>query len=262
MNQMDAQQSIPVQHVQPDGCDYCMQAEQLEFDFSMAFQPIVDVKAKTIFGYEALVRGVQGEPAYVVIDKVQNNNSYAFDQMCRVKAITLAKKLGMTQKLSINFMPNAVYKPERCIKTTLRAAREVGFAIDQIMFEFTETEKITDVAHVEKIIQYYSDQGFITAIDDFGAGYAGLGLLSEFQPHIVKLDMALLRGIDTDKTRQAIVKHQVAMLRELGCEVLAEGIETHAEYAWLKAQGITLMQGYFFAKPAFEALPEVDFSQL
>ena len=104
--------------------------------------------------------------------------------------------------------------------------------------------------------------GFKTAIDDFGAGYSGLGLLADFQTDIIKLDMKLIRNIDTDVTRQVIVKNCIAMFNALGIATLAEGIETHAEMAWLKAAGIDLMQGYFFAKPGFECLPEVDFTLL
>ncbi|MBF4301565.1 EAL domain-containing protein, partial [Vibrio anguillarum] len=126
-----------------------------------------------------------------------------------------------------------------------------------IMFEFTEVEKIVDTAHIKRIVAYYSNLGFTTAIDDFGAGYAGLGLLVNFQTKIVKLDMSLLRNIDQDITKQAIVRHTVAMLIELGIRPLAEGIETQQEMLWLKRLGIELMQGYYFAKPEFEALPTV-----
>lgn len=104
--------------------------------------------------------------------------------------------------------------------------------------------------------------GFKTAIDDFGAGYSGLNLLADFQTDIVKLDMALIRNIDTDTGRQTIVTHTLNMLRELGVRALAEGIESEEEYRWLKAAGVELMQGYYFAKPGFESLPEIDFSAL
>lgn len=99
--------------------------------------------------------------------------------------------------------------------------------------------------------------GFRTAVDDFGAGHAGLGLLAAFQPDIAKLDMALIRGIDTDAARQKIVKHTVAMLHDLDVTPLCEGIETVGEMQTLKDWGVNLMQGYLIARPTFEALAEL-----
>ncbi|CDQ47938.1 EAL domain-containing protein [Vibrio anguillarum] len=246
-------------HMDQRICQQCSEKQSLPFDFTMAFQPIVNVADNTIFGYEALVRGLNNESAYSIIEQVSDDNRYRFDQLCRIKAIKLAAKLKLSGILSINFLPNAVYQPERCIRTTLEAAKQFGFPTERIMFEFTEVEKIVDTAHIKRIVAYYSNLGFTTAIDDFGAGYAGLGLLVNFQTKIVKLDMSLLRNIDQDITKQAIVRHTVAMLIELGIRPLAEGIETQQEMLWLKRLGIELMQGYYFAKPEFEALPTVTF---
>ena len=123
-------------------CKQCIESVDLGFDFTMAFQPIVHCSSKQIFGYEALVRGLQNESAFSIISRVNDNNRYRFDQLCRIKAITLAAKLNITTMVSINFLPNAVYRPERCIRTTLEAANEYNFPISQIMFEFTEVEKI------------------------------------------------------------------------------------------------------------------------
>ncbi|WP_438404999.1 EAL domain-containing protein, partial [Aeromonas hydrophila] len=187
---------------------------------------------------------------------------YRFDQLCRIKAIALAARLGMKGMLSINFLPNAVYRPERCIRTTLQAAREHHFPIEQIMFELTGGEQVQDSQHLRGIVDHYQALGFKTAIDDFGAGYSGLNLLADFHPNIVKLDMHLLRGIDHDPTRQAIVRHCLALFAELQITPLAEGIETREEMACLREMGVSLMQGYLFARPGFETLPEVDFASL
>ncbi|MBT2916452.1 EAL domain-containing protein, partial [Vibrio anguillarum] len=185
-------------HMDQRICQQCSEKQSLPFDFTMAFQPIVNVADNTIFGYEALVRGLNNESAYSIIEQVSDDNRYRFDQLCRIKAIKLAAKLKLSGILSINFLPNAVYQPERCIRTTLEAAKQFGFPTERIMFEFTEVEKIVDTAHIKRIVAYYSNLGFTTAIDDFGAGYAGLGLLVNFQTKIVKLDMSLLRNIDQD----------------------------------------------------------------
>jgi len=239
-------------------CQNCLDNNQLDFDFTMAFQPIVNCQTKAIFGYEALVRGLKNEPAHVIISKVNDDNRYLFDQLCRVKAIELAAKLKLDAMLSINFLPKAIYKPERCIQTTIAAAKKYGFPTDNIMFEFTEVEKIEDSDFVKSVVDCYQDLGFQTAIDDFGSGYSGLGLLAEFQTNIIKIDMDLIRGIDQSRTRQKILENCINLFHDLGVTPLAEGIETLEEMQWLQKAGISLMQGFYFAKPGFECLPKVD----
>jgi EAL domain-containing protein (putative c-di-GMP-specific phosphodiesterase class I) len=242
----------------PLSCRECREGAGLDFDFTMAFQPFVEAGTTRVFGYEALVRGPNQEPAGSILSRVNDENRYRFDQACRVKAIALAAELGLEGMLSINFLPNAIYRPETCIRATLEAAREVGFAHDRLLFEVTEGEKVGDHAHLRSIFAEYSRQGLKTAIDDFGAGYAGLNLLAEFQPDFLKLDMALTRSIDRDPVRQAIVAGILHTAEALGLRVIAEGIETAEEYRLLRSRGVRLFQGYFFARPGFRSLPPVS----
>ena len=140
--------SFPVDFVPlggtPQDCEDCGKAEGLGFQFDYAYQPIVDVGRRVVFAHEALVRGPKGEGAATVLSQVNDHNRYRFDQACRVKAIKGAAELGLTQPVSINFLPNATYKPEVCIRTTLEAARAHGFPLSQIIFEVTEGERIED----------------------------------------------------------------------------------------------------------------------
>ena len=159
--------------------------------------------------------------------------------------------------LSINFLPNAVYEPAHCIRSTLAAAKETGFPIENLMFEIVESEQVYDRTHLTNIFKHYQQQGFITALDDFGAGHAGLNLLADFLPRVLKIDMYLVRDIDSNPVKQAIVKHLVQLCNELNVRVLAEGLETKAEVDFVADLGVDLMQGYYFAKPGFEELPEV-----
>lgn len=238
------------------GCQACQGGKAFPVAFSMAFQPIVDTRAGRIFGHEALVRGAGGEGAGSVLSRVDADNRYLFDQQCRVRAIELAARLfppGEDVKLSINFLPNAVYEPRACIRQTLETAERVGFPREAIIFEFTENEPL-DTDHLLRILTTYKAIGFSTAIDDFGAGYAGLSLLGKFRPDIVKIDMELIRGIDADPARRAIVRNLLAMLDDLGVAALCEGVETAAEFSALADLGAHLFQGYHFARPAFEAL--------
>lgn len=224
----------------------------------MAYQPIVD-STGGVFAYEALVRGEDGSGAMNVLRHVTTDNRYAFDQDTRAVAIYLAARLGLARPdesalLSVNFLPNAVGDPAVSIRSTLRAAEAVGLPTHRILFEFTEHEPI-DPAHLQAILRAYRAMGFRNAIDDFGAGYSGLSLLCRFQPDVVKLDMALIRCIDTERVKRAMITHLVRMADDLDVKVVAEGIETVGEYETLRELGVALFQGYLFARPAFEALP-------
>ena len=242
--------------IESDGCPHCTPREPLKFAFSMAFQPIVDMRDFTVFAHEALVRGTAGEGAGSVLSQVDESNRYRFDQACRRKAIGLAASMGMESSLSINFLPNAVYEPANCLRATLQAARKHEFPLDRIIFEITENERVIDHDHLINIISEYRRQGFRTAIDDFGAGYSGLNLLADFQPDLVKLDMALVRDIHEDPKRQTILASIVAMCRQLDIEVIAEGIESEEELACLEDHGVYLIQGFLLARPGFEKLPD------
>lgn len=244
------------------GCIRCRDQRPLDLALRMAFQPIVDVRTRSVYGYEALVRGPEGEPAGWVIDRIDPAQLYTFDQTCRVLAIATAARLGLQSRLAINFIPNAVYEPAACIRLTLAAADETGFPAERLMFELTETERVVDPAHTLKILRDYQARGFVTAIDDFGAGYSGLSLLAEFQPDVIKLDMHLIRNIDASPQRQAIVAGVLSMCAALGCTALAEGVETPAEYRQLRALGVGLFQGYLVARPGLETLPEPDWAVL
>jgi EAL domain-containing protein (putative c-di-GMP-specific phosphodiesterase class I) len=239
-------------------CNACRQGVKQPFAFSMAFQPIVDTEARQVFAYEALVRGVNGEPAYSILSQITPENRYAFDQNCRVVAITLAAKLGMTAtgaRLSINFMPGAVYSPAACIQLTLKTAKLVGFPSHRLIFEITEDEEVVDRKHLRSIIEEYRRQGFAVAVDDFGAGHSGMNLLADLPTNIIKLDMDLTRNLHERPAAIAIVRAMVGLAKTLGNRLIAEGVETREEYRALRECGVELMQGYLLAKPMFEGLP-------
>lgn len=240
------------------GCAGCRDGAAFETPLAMAFQPIVEAASGRVFAYEALVRGADGQGAAAVLSAVDEANRYAFDQACRVTAIEAAARLGLAGTgalLSINFLPNAVYRPEACIRATLRAAERTGFPASSLMFEVTEAEQVSDPAHLRRILHSYKQMGFTVAIDDFGAGHSGLNLLADFQPDLVKLDMGLVRGIEADRARRAIVGGLLRICADLRVGVVAEGVETEAEHSALRDLGVTLFQGFLFARPAFMALP-------
>lgn len=241
-------------------CSGCRDGADFEVPMAMAFQPIVDTDTDLPFAYEALVRGADGAGAVAVLSKVTDENRYAFDQACRVLAIESALAAGLMEtaaKLSINFLPNAVYSPLACIQLTLNTAQVTGLPIDRLIFEFTENEQMGSPEHVSSIINTYKEIGFNVAIDDFGAGHSGLDMFARFTPDEIKLDMELVRGVDRDARRQAIIRGVVGMCAELNTLVIAEGIETAGEASMLRELGVRYHQGFWYARPEIGSLPTI-----
>ena len=237
----------------PVKCTACQDKRTL-LPFTMAFQPIVDLQEDRIDAHEALVRGPNNEGARHVLDSIEPQCLYAFDQACRVKAIELAAKLNMNCRLNINFLPNAVYEPRACIRATLDAARRTRFPTDRLTFEVVENEALNDEKHLMNIFAEYRRQGFQVALDDFATGYSGLFRLASLRPDIIKIDRSLVANCDRDRTRMAIVASILALGREIGIKVVVEGMERLEEVEALRAAGARFMQGFYFAKPVFEGI--------
>ena len=255
MNTLKARTSMP--------CTQCADRDGSRFDqpISMAFQPIFDAATGEVYAHEALVRAPNGDGAAAVLNGVTPQNRYSFDQTCRATAIRMAAALGMNTRLCINCLPNAVLHPRNCLRTTIIAARRYGFPIENIIFEFTESEAIENIDHFKAVVAAYKDLGFRTAFDDFGAGYSGLGLLSDIQPDMVKLDLRMIRNIDHDIARRHIVDACLRMCMDMNIEVIVEGVETPGEFRHLRDAGARLFQGFLLGRPQFaQLLHESDFA--
>lgn len=226
---------------------------------TFAFQPILDATNGTVFCHEALIRGPAGEPARDVLARVPPAASQRFDQVSHIAAVELAARLGLATRVSLNFLPLGLQDSPEAITSVVAAARRCGLRPDQIVVEILEREIIRDRAAFLASVDGHRGDGVVFAIDDFGAGYAGLNLLADFQPEVVKLDMDLIRGIDSNGPRQAIVRGIVRTCLDLGIDVVAEGVETPEEYAWLREEGLALFQGNLIARPAFEELASTFF---
>jgi EAL domain-containing protein (putative c-di-GMP-specific phosphodiesterase class I) len=223
--------------------------------FTMAFQPIVH--ATGIFAQEALVRGPRGESAESIFSRLDASNLYSFDQACRIRAIEMAAALSsLPPRISLNLVPGAIYQPETCIQNTMAVAERVGIPLSNIIFEVSEAEKVTNRKRLVSIFREYRRHGLKTAIDDFGAGYSGLDLLSEFQPEIIKLDIALIRDIHRRRASRAIVRAIASLCQDLDILTVAEGVETQEELHVLQDLGLELFQGYLFARPALAAFAD------
>ena len=228
------------------------------FDFSFAFQPIVDVRSRDIVSYEALVRGPQGEPSRTVLDKVRLMDFPRFDSACHRRAIALAAQLRLPAKLNLNLAARNIAELQHVMTATHQACLECGFPMENIIVELVETGSQAGQAYLLQALRIVQALGFSTAIDDFGSGYSGLQLLVDHQPHYIKVDRHLIGGIQQDVVRQRIFLGFWRICNSLAIHVVAEGVEQAGEYLWLQEAGVRYFQGNYFASPAFEKLPEVS----
>ncbi len=222
--------------------------------YSHAFQPIVDATTGTVYSHEALLHGPHNESAAATFAQVPAELAHQFDQEIRASAVRLAARLGLDCQLNVNLLPSSLLHSADALGTTLAALAASHLPVDRIILEITEGEMIQDPVAFAHQLGACRGMGMQIAIDDFGAGYAGLNLLADFQPDLIKLDMQLVRHIESRGPRQAIVRAIAQACRDLGIEIIAEGVETQAEYAWFREEGIQLFQGHYLARPAFAAL--------
>ena len=218
----------------------------------MAFQPVIDIETGAIVSHEALVRGPYGGDEASVKARVTERNRQDFDRKCWLAAIETAAALDIDVPISINFAASAVLDPDDLVQSIQWAADAHDFPLDLVILEFSETDGRASLAHMKEICRRTRAGGICTALDDFGAGDSGLSRLADLYPALVKLDVSLVRGIDTCKRRRVIVAGALAMCLDLGLEVVAKGVQAEAEMSALRDCGIRFMQGNLLAAPVLE----------
>lgn len=226
----------------------------------VAFQPIVSASAfgVVIYGYEALARDAGGRVPEILIRSRFSEDYYKMDFDCRILAIKTAHKLGLAGNLSLNITPGAVCHADFGVEQTLRFADDIGFPRDWIIFEITEREPIDDYRPIRKCLDRIRENGVRISLDDFGAGFNGLNTLLELRPDVVKVDMGLIRKIENDNDRKALLNGICTGGGLLGMRMVAEGVETLGAVSTLTEFNIDLMQGYYFARPQMDTLPRIS----
>jgi len=222
------------------------------------FQPIVEAGDPTrVFAYEGLLRGIHRDGSLVGGGPLFGWGAdagvlFQLDQQARRSAVMAfgPRGAGGSSKLFVNFAPTSIYDPQYCLRTTLRAVEEVGLPPERVVFEVTESENAGSVDNLTDILDFYRDSGFGVALDDLGAGYASLNLLHALQPDYVKLDMDLIRGVDSDPRKAALAGKLLEAAATLGIRSVAEGVETRSEWDWVRSSGADLVQGFLIAHPA------------
>ena len=227
-------------------------------DIKAVFQPIVSLLDGNVVGYEALSRGPQGSalerPDDLFAAAEKFNKLWELEFLCRSKALARVKELPKDMMLFINVDPNII-NDERFQKgATLEMVATQDFDLSNIIFEITEKNSIADYKNFRKVLDHYTSQGYKIAIDDTGAGYSGLRLLAETRPQFIKIDMDLVRDIDKDTLKQALIKAFYEFSVVMNMKIIAEGIETIDELNTLIQIGIPYGQGYLLQRPAAEFL--------
>jgi EAL domain-containing protein (putative c-di-GMP-specific phosphodiesterase class I) len=219
-----------------------------------AFQPIVDASTLEIFGYEGLLRTQPGAPLtspgdIFRIARAADLLPHA-DLSARSTVITAAAAAGISAHLFINFVPTSIYDPKSCLRSTIALLDQYGIRHDRIVFEVIESEEVEDPQYLLEILRTYRQAGFQVALDDLGAGFSSLNLLHMLRPDFVKLDIALVRDIDTDPYKAMLAAKIIEAARALDMTVIAEGIEKPGELRWLRDNGAHLLQGFYLGRPA------------
>jgi EAL domain-containing protein (putative c-di-GMP-specific phosphodiesterase class I) len=213
----------------------------------IAYQPIVSWSRRSTFAYEALVRNeeptLRSPPdlfeAAERLGRLQDLGRAVRDRVAR----TLDEQ-PMSALLFIN-----LHAMELDDDSLISAAAPLSRHAARVVLEVTERAPLEKIRDVTARVAQLRALGYRIAVDDLGAGYAGLTSFAHLEPEVVKVDMSLIRGIDRSPMKQKLLRSIVSLCRELGIEIIAEGVETETERQALVEVGGDLCQGYLFARP-------------
>lgn len=217
------------------------------------FMPIASIKRQEIHGYEALIRGPSNSALHAPLTlfeaAVRSGRLVELELLCREIIIHRFKELDLQGRLFMNVSPISIQEPDFRPGVTLDLLRKVGLEPDRLVIEVTEQYPIQDYTHIREAADHYRQMGFAVALDDLGAGYAGLRMWSELRPDYVKIDRHFIEGIESDSVKNEFVAYIFDIANSMNCMVIAEGIETASQYETVQNIGIDYAQGYLLGKP-------------
>jgi len=224
----------------------------------VVYQPQFDID-KNIIGAEALVRWKSEEHGFVspfkfvavaeesgLIDELgMQVVEHVLNDINRMRTLFAESSL---QHISINLSIKQLTNPNLA-ERLLTIFKEKDVEPDKVRFEFTESAFLDIALDPEKLFSEMSSMGFTFALDDFGTGFSSLSYLKELPISELKIDKSFIDGIPGDESDATICSATIDMAQNLGLEVVAEGVETEAQFNWLSEQGCDLLQGYLLSKP-------------
>lgn len=228
------------------------------------FQPIVSLSRKEIFAYEALIRGPSDSPLHNPLNLFSAaerfSQSLALERACRKTSIEQFSYLKLSQKLFLNVSPEVLLEPDFKKGETLAVLERLGISATRVVIEITEHQPTDNYELMRNAIDHYREMGFQIALDDLGAGYSGLRLWTELMPDYVKIDRHFIQDIDKDPVKLNFVRSIQSMASATNCQVIAEGVETEAEYHAVEKIGVAFSQGYYFARPSANPVRKIDYA--
>ena len=225
------------------------------------FQPIVEMPTGNIVGYEGLIRGPVDSPLHSPLKLFavarEHNLCVQVEHLCRRIVLEQFVALDLPGNLFLNISPKSLVARAAKHGETLAYIRKIGFCPERVIIELTESDPTYDYDLLRKAALHYRSMGFQIAIDDLGQGFSSLRLWSELRPEYVKVDMHFVKSIDSDPIKRQFVQSIQAIAAKSGTQVIAEGIETQAEYATINGLGVPFGQGYHIARPQAEPPKEI-----
>ncbi|MDR3644336.1 MAG: EAL domain-containing protein, partial [Clostridia bacterium] len=230
-------------------------------DIKIVFQPIISLRDGSVLGYEALSRGpvntpLQNPDALFGV-AMECGKLWDLELLCRTKALESAYRSGAEIRLFLNVNPHVIHDEKFKQGFTKEYLKKYHIDPENISFEITEKKAVNDLCSFKKTIENYKRQNYKIAIDDAGAGYSGLNLITDIHPHYIKLDMNLIRDIDKDNYKKALVNSLYEFCRLSNISLIAEGIETEWELNALIDIGVHYGQGYYIQRPD-EQIKQID----
>ncbi|WP_341581899.1 EAL domain-containing protein [Marinobacter metalliresistant] len=234
----------------------------LKEDITTLLQPIVDIEKKSVFGFEALSRGPSDSPLHtapMLFETAERcGQTLELETLCLRTAARHWSGHGTPLKLFVNISPAKLMPPEFNPTQLQELLLANGLKASDIVIELSERYPTADPSELLKTLVWLKAEGFLIAIDDLGSGYSGLKLWSELKPDYVKIDRHFIRDIQDDLIKREFLKSVVDLADRLGCKLIAEGIETEAEFRVVSDLGIALVQGFLFGRPKAVATACLD----
>ena len=222
-------------------------------NISSLFQPIVDIENYAVWGYEALTRGPEESHLHSPLVLFDMAEKYGLlknlESICIQSASMRFKQLGLSGKLFVNISHEVLIAGSQIEKQIVELLLNSQLMASNVVIELTERSTTDDIQALVEAAGIFRKLGFEIAIDDLGSGYSSLQLWSELKPDYVKIDRHFIQGIDEDNTKQEFIRAMYAISQITNTRILAEGVETLGELEVLRNIGLSLFQGYLFARP-------------
>ena len=222
-------------------------------NLTVLFQPVMQLSNGKFFGYEGLIRGPANNPLHSPVNlfcAARNQGlSLEIEMLCRQIVLESFVAQNLPGQLFLNVSPETLKHPSFKNGQTLAYLDNFGMAPERVIIEITENQPTFDYSGIRNALLHYRSMGFQIAIDDLGEGFSSLRLWSELRPEFVKVDMHFVQDANTDPLKQQLLRSIQSIALSTGTRVIAEGIETEAEFKIIRDIGMKFGQGYFIARP-------------